>query len=349
MEEDQVDPLSNQMQAECIELLSNISVLEWHDKSRFEALKIEFIKVYKSNLSNGFVRVDQKTLCNSLLKINIDALKALRNDLSNELLGSHKLTTTLVLKAKRSPNTITEDIFRLSHYLCSSNLTEDDLLTLFNKTNFNQNLVQTNDNAPHPLNHDDFEDLFLSIEDIKEETNQLNNNYSTLSNNQHQMTVMIQNQMKLLNKLFDENKLLKDTVGRLEKMISSLIENKSNSNNSPTQQSSQKTSTQNPTHSFSTGYISPFYPPLPSSMPTRCPGPNMATIPSNPQTCTNGIPRFSQPIRPMSFAESVQNNQVNNGQDTQKTGKRSATEALPMNDNSKKIQKINHKNNENNK
>ncbi|CAF0986175.1 unnamed protein product [Brachionus calyciflorus] len=203
-----------------------------------------------------------------------------------------------------------------------SNLTEDDLLILFNKTNFNQNMVQTNDIAPYQLNHDDFEDLFLSIEEIKEETNQLNNNYSTLNNNQNQMTVMIQNQTKLLNKLFDENKLLKETVGRLEKMISSFIENKSDSKTSPTQKSSQKSSTQNPTHSFSSGYISKFYSPQSSYIATRCPGPNLATITNNPQSYTSSLPRFSQPIRPMSFAESVQRNQANNDQAAQKTGKR---------------------------
>ena len=54
-------------------------------------------------------------------------------------------------------------------------------------------------------------------------------------------------------------------------------------------------------------------------MPTRCPGPNLATITNNPQPYTSSIPRFSQPIRPMSFAESVQRNQADNDKAAQKT------------------------------
>lgn len=211
--------------AECISQLLNFSRSNWNDKNNLENIRTEFIEFYGEDINNGFSRVEHRTLIDSLSVFPIDILRCLRSELGNQLLAKYGLGSTLILKVKRTVNTISNDIYFLTHNLCNNELTEENFLILFNKQPTSQTLFNNS------FSNEDVEDLFIAVEEIKAETSESNKNYMALQNSLLELNQLSKKQSEQINNLIVDNRTLHEAVKSnhvviqsLEKLIKNFIE-----------------------------------------------------------------------------------------------------------------------------
>ncbi|RNA15330.1 hypothetical protein BpHYR1_025909 [Brachionus plicatilis] len=88
------------VRGECKSQLISFSRSNWNDKNNFENLKSELIQFFVSNINNGFSRIENKTLVESLSFLPLELLKCLRIELGDQLLANHNIGATITLKQK---------------------------------------------------------------------------------------------------------------------------------------------------------------------------------------------------------------------------------------------------------
>ncbi|RNA03563.1 hypothetical protein BpHYR1_002963 [Brachionus plicatilis] len=259
---------------ECLIYLSQFALRS------LDQCKSELTSFYVSRLDQ-FARIPQNDLTECFKQLQIEIIKHLRKELSFQLLAHHSLQGSFMLRSISSLNSLSKDIYAITHLSLNNNVSETDFLVVYKKT---QNT--------HPLDEDDLNDIYTEIEDVHLDVKRTKNQMKSLIE-------MVKIQSSQIENLLNENKTLKsvfETNNLILKQIQTTLSNlPSDFPNLPlisSQSTSDKNTTQQVYHSFA------------------------HAINSN-SSKTNNTPRSQKRSAPHDLASETNSNQ--NGNKTQKT------------------------------